>query len=200
MNEPMQTPSWRSELPILVGALVILREPTASDLGYLVDLLSLADATKFGFEPPITEEKARELVERAQGERAAGLALTYLVVSSATRSPVGLFRVRQLDPTFEGAEWECTISPSARGSGVFLESARLVGSFLFDAVGVYRLEARVPLQNGRAHGALRKLGAVQEGILRRSIRHGGEYLDQVLWSILKVDWTEHASAVAPRVH
>jgi hypothetical protein len=28
----------------------------------------------------------------------------------------------------------------------------------------------VLLQNGRANGALRKLGAVQEGILRRSIR------------------------------
>ena len=47
------------------------------------------------------------------------------------------------------------------------------------------------LQNGRANGALRKLGAVQEGILRRSVAARGEYVDQVLWSLLKDDWGDH---------
>jgi ribosomal-protein-alanine N-acetyltransferase len=67
-------------------------------------------------------------------------------------------------------------------------------------VGAHRLEARVPLQNGRGNGALRKLGAVQEGILRQSVRRGDEYVDQVLWSILKEDWGEHWVSTAPRVH
>ena len=66
-------------------------------------------------------------------------------------------------------------------------------------MGTHRLEARVPLHNGRANGALRKLGAVQEGILRQSIRRGDEYVDQVLWSILKEDWGEHWVSTAPRV-
>jgi RimJ/RimL family protein N-acetyltransferase len=109
-------------------------------------------------------------------------------------------QVRQLDPTFEAAEWECTIAPSSRGSGVFLEAARLVGSFTFGTIGTHRLEARVLMQNGRANGALRKLGAVQEGILRRSVRRDGEYFDQVLWSMLKEDWGEHWVSIAPRVH
>jgi RimJ/RimL family protein N-acetyltransferase len=88
-----------------------------------------------------------------------------------------------------------------RGSSVFIEAARLVGSFTFGSVGTHRLEARVLLRNGRANGALRKLGAVQEGILRRSVRQsGGDYLDQVLWSLLKEDWGDHWVAVGPRVH
>ena len=57
-----------------------------------------------------------------------------------------------------------------------------------------------PVQNGRANGALRKLGAVQEGVLRRSVRRGDEYVDQVLWSLLKEDWGEHWVSTAPRVH
>ena len=61
-------------------------------------------------------------------------------------------------------------------------------------------EARVLLQNGRANGALRKLGAAQEGVLRRSVRRGGEYLDQVLWSMLKEDWGDHWMSTSPRVH
>jgi RimJ/RimL family protein N-acetyltransferase len=108
--------------------------------------------------------------------------------------------VRQLDPAFEAAEWELTIAPSSRGTGVFLEASRLLGSFTFGTIGTHRLEARVLLQNGRANGALRKLGAVQEGILRRSLRRSGDYFDQVLWSLLKEDWGDHWVSTAPRVH
>jgi RimJ/RimL family protein N-acetyltransferase len=44
------------------------------------------------------------------------------------------------------------------------------------------------VQNGRGNGALRKIGAVQEGILRKSFLRGGKYLDQALWTILDDDW------------
>ena len=123
-----------------------------------------------------------------------------MIPRSTARTIVGLVQVRQLDPSFEAAEWECTMAPSSRGSGIFLEAARLVGSFAFGTIGAHRLEARVLLQNGRANGALRKLGAVQEGILRRSVRRAGEYFDQVLWSLLKEDWGDHWVSTAPRVH
>jgi RimJ/RimL family protein N-acetyltransferase len=34
------------------------------------------------------------------------------------------------------------------------------------------------------------MGAIQEGVLRRSFLRNGEYLDQGLWSILAEDWLE----------
>lgn len=193
-------PQWRTELPSLNGRSVMLREPLTQDLGPLVDLLSLGDATRFGLDEPVSEVGVRELIERFARERASGLSFTYVITLATARTIVGLAQVRQLDPSFEAAEWECTIAPSSRGSGIFLEAARLVGSFAFGTVGAHRLEARVLLQNGRANGALRKLGAVQEGILRRSVRRAGEYFDQVLWSLLKEDWGDHWVSTAPRVH
>ena len=196
----MNVAAWRVELPTLVGRTVLLREPVASDLGALVDLLSLRDSTHFGVDEPISDVAVQELIERAARERASGLSFTYVITLAAARTIVGLVHVRQLDPMFEAAEWECTIAPSARGSGIFLETARLVGSFAFGTLGTHRLEARVLLQNGRANGALRKLGAVQEGVLRRAVRRNGEYLDQVLWSLLKEDWGNHWVSTAPRVH
>ena len=60
--------------------------------------------------------------------------------------------------------------------------------FAFDTVGVHRLEARAAVQNGRGNGALRKIGAVQEGVLRKSFQKNGEYLDQVLYAIVEDDW------------
>ena len=192
--------NWRSELPILTARTITLREPASSDLGPLVDLLSLGDATRFGLDEPASEVAVQQLIEKAVKDRAAGRAFTYAIVLTAARTVVGLTQVRQLDPAFEAAEWECTLAPSVRSSGVFLEMARLVGSFTFGSLGTHRIEARVLLRNGRANGALRKLGAVQEGILRRSVRQNGEYLDQVLWSLLKEDWGEHWVSIGPRVH
>jgi len=193
-------PNWRDALPALSGRLVTLREPTAQDLGALVDLLAFSDATRFGLDDRVATIDVQQLIERAAQDRAAGLGFTYVITLAASRSVGGLFQVRQLDPAFEAAEWECTIAPSSRGSGVFTEAARLAGSFAFGRVGIHRLEARVLLQNGRANGALRKLGAVQEGILRRSLRRNGEHLDQALWSLLKEEWSDELSSTAPRVH
>jgi RimJ/RimL family protein N-acetyltransferase len=192
--------AWRAELPLLAGRSVVLREPVGLDLGPLVDLLSLDDATRFGIDEPVTEFGIQQYLDRVARERAMGLGFSYVVTMAAARTIVGLVQVRQLDPAFEAAEFECTITPSSRGSGVFLEAARLVGSFVFGSLGTHRLESRVLAENGRANGALRKLGAVQEGVLRRSVRRGGEYFDQVLWSVLKEDWGEHWVSTAPRVH
>jgi RimJ/RimL family protein N-acetyltransferase len=71
---------------------------------------------------------------------------------------------------------------------VFQEGAALMVNFAFEVVGVHRLEARAAVKNGRGNGALRKMGAVQEGLLRKSFQKDGEYLDQALWTILKEDW------------
>ncbi len=191
---------WRRELPVLSTRLVSLREPTASDLAALVDLLSIADASRFGIDEPVGEESVQMLIDRVQHDRNAGLSFSYAVTLSATRAIVGLAQVRQLDPLFEAAEWDMTLAPSVRGSGAFLDAARLLGTFAFDTVGTYRLEARVLAHNGRANGALTKLGAVQEGVLRRSVRRGGDYFDQVLWSVLKDDWGDHWVSTASWVH
>ena len=183
--------SWRAALPALAGSRVTLREPESRDVDAIVQLLMVSDAVHFGVDEPIGEPGVQHFVEHAVAERSAGRSFTYVVTANTSREIVGLLQVRQLDPGFEAGEWECTLAPGVRGTGVFLEVARLAGSLAFGTVGVRRLEARVLLQNGRANGALRKLGAVQEGILRRSSRRGGQYFDQVLWSVLREDWGEH---------
>ena len=191
---------WRQELPILTSRLVALREPAAEDLGSIVNLLAISDASRFGIDEPMTEDAVDAFIAKVRQERTAGVSLTYAVILVATGALVGLVHVRQLDPTFEAAEWDMTLMPSVRGTGVFLDAARMVGSFIFNSLSTHRLEARVLVQNGRANGALRKLGAVQEGILRRAVRRGNDYVDQVLWSVLKDDWSDHGASSSSRVH
>ncbi len=197
-DSPSALADWRHELPVLNGYGVTLYEPSTRDLAPLADALSAPDASRFGINGPANEGAVRALVERLLRERAAGVAFAYAI--AAAFGVVGLVQVRRLDPGFTGAEWDMTLAPSARGTGVFLESARLLGSFVFGSIGVHRLEARVLLSNGRAMGALRKLGAVQEGVLRRAVRLGDAYFDQILWSVIKEDWSDQPASISPHIH
>ena len=86
---------------------------------------------------------------------------------------------------------------------MFQEGAELAVDFAFETLGVHRLEARAAVLNGRGNGALLKIGAFQECILRKSFLRDGQYLDQALYSILADDRrTLRCARVvsAPRIH
>src|SRR5215203_4166367 len=146
-------PTWRTALPMLSGRTVTLREPVADDLPFVVRVLSLGDATRFGIDDPVSEVSVHEFIEDAARGRGNGVAALWVITRTATKEIAGLMQVRQLDPVFEAAEWECTLLPSARGTGIFVEAAQLAGSFAFCTLNTHRLEARVLLQSGRGNGA-----------------------------------------------
>ena len=113
---------------------------------------------------------------------------------------IGLFQVRSLEPGFANAEWGFAIGSPFWGTGAFMEGARLVLNFSFNTIGVERLEARVVVQNGRGNGALRKLGAVPEGLLRQSFRKPGECHDQLLYSLLAGEWQQQRTTAHETIH
>jgi RimJ/RimL family protein N-acetyltransferase len=192
--------NWRVDLPVLSGRLVTLREPVDSDCDAFMGLLSLPDASRFALSEPLGPGAMLQLIERSCGDRKAGTAFTYTITFAATGHVIGLIQVRQLDPLFETAAWDCTIVPEARGTGAFWEAAHLVASFAFMSAGASRLEARVDVDNGRAKAALRKMGAVLEGVLRRSGKRGHEYFDQALWAVLKDTWEFDSAPPTVVVH
>ena len=63
-----------------------------------------------------------------------------------------------------------------------------------------RLEARAVVENGRGNGALRKMGAVQEGVLRGSLLKDGKHLDQIMWSIVARDWYQAKAVWETQIH
>ena len=88
------------------------------------------------------------------------------------------------------AEWGFVIGYSFWGTGLFPEAARLLLEFAFDVMGVYRLEARASVPNGRGQGALAKVGAFHEVRMRESFTRNGQRFDQVMWSILADEWRQ----------
>jgi [ribosomal protein S5]-alanine N-acetyltransferase len=182
------TTDWKKGLPVLQGMGITLRELRMEDAKALLALLTTEEVTRFISPPPTTIEGFERFIAWTVREREAGRYLCFAVVPDGYDTAVGLFQVRQLDPMFGTAEWGFAVGSAFWGSGLFAAGAELVVEFAFDVIGVHRLEARAAVENGRGNGALRKVGAVQEGILRKSFLRGGKYHDQALWSIISEDW------------
>jgi ribosomal-protein-alanine N-acetyltransferase len=182
------TTDWRQALPVLSGERVILRELRLSDAPSLLSMLSTDEVARFISPPPSTVEGFERFIAWTHRERAAGNYACFAVVPHGMDTAIGIFQVRQLEPAFSTAEWGFAIGSPFWGTGVFADGANLVVTFAFDTLRTHRLEARAAVQNGRGNGALRKVGAIQEGILRRSFLRNGDYLDQILWTILDEDW------------
>jgi [ribosomal protein S5]-alanine N-acetyltransferase len=194
------TTDWRQTVPVLTGRGITLRELAISDAPALLAMLNTEEVARFISPPPTTVEGFERFIEWTHRQRAMGLYLCVAVVPAGTTTAIGLFQVRSLEPGFATAEWGFALGSAYWGTGAFIEGARLVVDFAIDSIGVHRLEARAAVQNGRGNGALRKIGAVQEAVLRRSFLRDGQYLDQVLWSILDTDWRQAKAVWGPKVH
>ena len=183
------TTDWRQALPVLTGSQVTLRQLRASDATSLCALLTTEEVARFISPPPKTVDGFERFIAWTLRQRQAGAYACFAVTIDSTDTAIGIFQLRELEPGFGTAEWGFAIGSAYWGSGVFQEGAELMVKFAFEVVGVHRLEARAAVKNGRGNGALRKIGAVQEGLLRKSFLKDGEYLDQALWTILHEDWT-----------
>lgn len=201
--QPATSPSrsWREALPVLAGATCTLREPAVADAAALLMALGphdLRDLAPLSATPTITGVEA--LIATVHEHREAGTAACWAIVPRDAESPVGLVVVRALDHAFTMVGFTAVVAPEFRGSGLFQEAARVLLDGLFGSLGVHRVEVRVDVRNARANGALRKLGAAQEGVLRHAEYRDGAYRDHVLWAMVAGDWTTHRDLEPPRVH
>ena len=193
------TTDWRSGLPVLGAATFTLRELRMEDAQALLAMLTTEEVARFISPPPTTVEGFERFIAWTHRERLEGNYICFGVVPAGMDQAVGIFQVRSLEPGFGSSEWGFALGSQFWGTGLFAEGARLVLNFAVDVVGTRRLEARAAVANGRGNGALRKIGAVQEGVLRRSFLRHGQHHDQVLWSILAEDWRLRRSGQQPTV-
>jgi ribosomal-protein-alanine N-acetyltransferase len=202
-TETVVCTDWQQGLPTLRGRQVVLRELRASDAASLFTLLTAEEVSRFISPPPSTVEGFERFIAWTLRQRAAGEYACFAVTVAGFETAIGIFQVRSTEPGFVTAEWGFAIGSRFWGTGVFQEGAALVLDFVFDTIGVHRLEARAAIKNGRGNGALQKVGAVQECRLRNSFLKDGEYIDQMLYAMLDTDWRSSRASRASspvRVH
>src|SRR5574340_300086 len=116
---------WRHALPTLSSARVTLRELRRTDATSLVAMLATEEVGRFISPPPSTVEGFERFIEWTHRARTAGAYACFAVVPEGMESAIGIFQVRQLDPSFETAEWGFALGVPFWGTGIFTEAATL---------------------------------------------------------------------------
>ena len=189
--------NWRNALPVLQAGAIKLRELRLSDAASLLQMLSTEEVSRFISPPPTTVAGFERFITWTQQERNAGRYVCYGIVPAGCEDAVGIIQVRQLGLSMEVVEWGFAIGSQFWGTGMFQAAARAVLQFTFAVLGTTRVEARSSVLNGRGNGALQKLGATRDGVLRKSFLRDGVYHDQVLWSIVSDDWWQWMCSATP---
>ena len=129
-------------------------------------------------------------IHSALKARDAGTALPFVIIDQATNQAVGSTRFGNVDAANRKVEIGWTwITPKFQRSFVNTEAKLLMLIHAFETWQCGRVELKTDALNERSRAAILRIGAMEEGILRKHmITSTGRSRDTVYFSILEDEW------------
>ena len=175
----------------LTGNLVHLEPLSEQHIPDLLDAARDERIWQYMFYGNLAERKPMEsFIANAIRQRDLGNDLPFAVIHRASGKAIGSTRFRDIclkHMKLEiGGTWYAT---EHQRSGVNLECKYLLMRHAFETFGILRVQFKTDIRNARSRQSLEKLGATQEGVLRRSaIMPDGLIRDTAIYSILDTEW------------
>lgn len=137
-----------------------------------------------------TNADMEKYVRDALSDRDRGISLPFVIVDAASSTIVGSTRFGNIDVANRKAEIGWTwINPKWQRTAVNTEVKLLMLKHAFEMWKCVRVEFKTDSNNKRSRNAIRRIGAVQEGILRNHmITESGRFRDSVYFSIIESEW------------
>lgn len=114
----------------------------------------------------------------------------FAIIDSHTDLPVGMTSFSDIRPQHKGLEIGFTwLTPAARGTSINPQIKHLLLEHAFDQLHANRVQLKTDARNLHSQGAIAKLGATREGVLRKHlVAHDGYVRDTVMYSITREEW------------
>lgn len=130
-----------------------------------------------------------------------GTEYAFAVVRQEDGRVLGSTRYLDVTPAHRRAEIGWTwYEPAAWGTATNPEAKLLLLRHAFETWGAVRVSLHTDGANLHSQAAIRRLGAVAEGVLRRHKRRpDGTWRDTVVFSILDTEWPERREALRQRL-
>ena len=148
-----------------------------------------------------SEADMRRYVAEALAARDCGTALPFATTLADGGRVVGSTRFANYAPAHRRIEigWTWIARPWQR-SAVNTEAKLLMLAHAFDVLGCARVELKTDALNTCSRAAILRLGAVEEGTLRRhTVTDSGRTRDTVYFSILAEEWPTVRARLAARL-
>lgn len=140
--------------------------------------------------PLTTPDQMHAYVTLALDEQRRGVSLPFAIVDAATGEVIGCTRYANIEPTHRRLEIGWTwLAVSHQRTAANTNAKQLLLGHAFDVLGAMRVEFKTDGMNAPSRAAIARIGAMQEGILRKHrINSAGEVRDTVWFSILDTEW------------
>lgn len=182
---------WMKVEPVVLEGELVRLEPMRVD--------HLPALCKVGLEPSLWELTANIVKDAADLERYVrsaladqmlGKAVPFVTIERESATVVGSTRFGNIDIANRKAEIGWTwINPRWQRTGVNTEAKLLMLSHAFEAWKCIRVELKTDVKNERSQQAMKRIGCVEEGILRNHmITESGRFRDSVYFSIVEAEW------------
>ncbi|HXP43321.1 MAG TPA: GNAT family protein [Candidatus Acidoferrales bacterium] len=181
------------EIPVTLQGSVIRLEPIRrehAELFWQAAKDSLDDIFQWIPYRMKTSEDFGQLVEKALGEQARGESVVFATVERNSEKVIGSTRFMNIDRINRRVEIGSTwIAPAWQRTAVNSEAKYLMLRHAFEVWQCMRVELKTDALNQRSRSALLRIGAKEEGMLRKHlITWTGRVRDTVYFSILDTEW------------
>ncbi len=175
---------------VLRGRLVELAPLSDGDHDGLVAAASDGELWTLFYTSVPRPEQMREAVAGLLAQRERGSMMPFVVRRAGTGEVVGMTTFCNIDGPNRRLEIGYTwYARSAQGTGVNAECKLLLLRHAFEELGCIAVELRTHWLNHRSRGAIARLGAKQDGVLRsHRIMADGSVRDTVVFSIIEGEW------------
>lgn len=145
---------------------------------------------KFTSAKIVTPKDFRKYFETALSEKAQGSSIPFAIMDKSNGKYAGCTRFGNISEEHKRLEIGWTwYAEEAQRTGLNKACKFLLLSYCFENLGLNRVELKTSLLNEKSQTAMIKIGAVQEGILRRHmINEDGSLRDSVYFSFIKEEW------------
>ena len=136
------------------------------------------------------EDDMRRYVQAALDAQARGTALPFVTLDAAGERVIGSTRYLNVEPRHRRVEIGSTwVAVPWQRTAVNTEAKYLMLRHAFETLGCIRVELKTDVLNERSRRAILRIGAREEGILRKhAITEAGRIRDTVYFGIVDDDW------------
>ncbi len=131
-------------------------------------------------------------IEAALNAQSLGMELPFVIINKSSNEVVGTTRFYEMRPKDRAAAIGYTwLAKSAQRTPINTEAKLLLLTQAFDVWRCVRVELITDVLNEQSRAAILRLGAAQEGILRKHLTlPSGRIRDSVVFSIIDEEWPD----------